>query len=554
MLLIGILIIILVIGLIPEKVSNIFLNRIGTLMFLFSAVLSNNTYLFDPLLSPAARSSYGGLWEITTMNTGISTFIYLTAAAVLALGEGHSKGRRGFQSEYPLIIAISTLGSISLICSYDLISFFLAIELQSLSLYVIATTFKESESATSAGLKYFLLGGLSSGFILLGSSLLYGLTGMTNFEGLKTIGSFGSEFSSQQIELILLILAIGLLFKIAAAPFHNWAPDVYDGVPTLVTTWLAILPKISIVIFTTEFYANIFNQFHTWNSLFLFSAFFSLLIGSILGLNQSRIKRLLAYSSISHVGFILLALSVSGHQSIESLIFYLIQYSLTSLNVFYILIASSPSPSPSPPASLAPPPKVAGCSSGTPTELRYDSSSVYSPIQTLSQLRAQFKMHPLLALSFAISLFSMAGIPPCVGFFGKFFILLSAICDGRHFFMVLIAICTSVISAVYYIKVISILNADDPTHQHSKAVGERSKIILSNGGAGGHNKEAKETMLIRSNLVFNPPQPRSTLGPGPVGAVPAFIIAVLSLAIIFFIFNPTPMLNFVHLISLSIFV
>lgn len=460
---------------------------------LFSAILSNNTQLFE--LAPSGISSYGGLWQITTMNSGISTFIYLTATLGLLLGEGPLNEPKSYKSEYPLIIALSTLGMICLISSYDLISFFLAIELQSLSLYILATIYRESESATSAGLKYFLLGGLSSGFILLGSSLLYGLTAMTNFEGFYMIGSLGARdaypFSSHQIDLVLLILAVGLLFKIAAAPFHNWAPDVYDGVPTLVTTWLAILPKISIVTFTTEFYSNIFNQFHSWNSLFLFCAFLSLLIGSILGLSQSRIKRLLAYSTISHVGFILLSLSVGGHQSIESLIFYLIQYSLTSLNVFYILIAFGQILPSAPGGSL-----------------------VYSPIQTLSQLRAQFKMHPLLALSLAISVFSMAGIPPCVGFFGKFFILLSAICDGRHFFMVLIALITSVIGTVYYLKIIKIVHFYEP-----------------------ENRIDNITVFSGSNLVFTN----------------TFIIAVLSLAIVFFIFNPTPILNFVHLISLSIF-
>jgi NADH-ubiquinone oxidoreductase chain 2 len=497
MLLIGIIILILVIGLIPEKnplMNGFFINRIAFLIMLLSLILSYNTYLME--IASNGISCYSGLWQITTMNNGISTFIYLTGAAALLLGEGILSKIEMYKSEYPLIIILSTLGMISLILSYDLISFFLAIELQSLSLYILATMYRESESSTSAGLKYFLLGGLSSGLILLGSSLLYGLTGITNFEGFYIIGSFGSKFLSNQMELVLLVLAIGLLFKIAAAPFHNWAPDVYDGVPTLVTTWLIILPKISIITFLTEFYTNIFNQFYSWNSLFFFCAFLSLLIGSILGLSQNRIKRLLAYSTISHVGFLLLSLSLGGHQSIESLIFYLIQYSLTSLNIFYILIAF-------------------GHILSTATINGSFAGSIYSPIQTISQLRAQFNNHKLLGLSLAISLFSMAGIPPCVGFFGKIFILSSAITDGRHFFMVLIAILTSVISAVYYLKIIKTIHffeIDKETIAH---------IIP----------------YKKNNLIFTN----------------TFIIALLSLAIIFFIFNPTPILNFVHLISLSLF-
>lgn len=356
--------------------------------------------------------------------------------------------------------------------------------------------YRESESATSAGLKYFLLGGLSSGFILLGSSLLYGLTGITNFEAFYIIGSFESESSLDQIDIILLIFAIGLLFKIASAPFHNWAPDVYDGVPTLVTTWLAVLPKISLIIFMVEFYTNIFYNFYFWNFLFIICAFLSLLIGSILGLSQNRIKRLLAYSTISHVGFMLLSLSVASYQSIESLIFYLIQYSLTSLNVFYILIAFG--------------------------QILPQGDSI-DKVQTLSQLRAQFKLHPLLAFSFAISLFSMAGIPPCVGFFGKYLILLSAINDGRFSFMILIAIITSVISAVYYLKVIKTLHFYELPANDFKEENFKNKLIAS----------SFSNSIDSLNLVY----------------VNTFTIAILSLAIIFFIFNPTPILNFIHLIS-----
>jgi NADH-ubiquinone oxidoreductase chain 2 len=504
MLLIGILIITIVIGLIPDKISNIFINRIGTLMFLFSAVLSyNSCHLYEISDHTFGVGSYGGLWQITTMNTGIAIFIYIIATMALLLGEGPLNERKSYQSEYPLIIALSTLGMICLISSYDLISFFLAIELQSLSLYIVATIYRESESATSAGLKYFLLGGLSSGFILLGSSLLYGLTGITNFEAFYMIGSFGTgQAGYDQIDLILLILAIGLLFKIASAPFHNWAPDVYDGVPTLVTSWIAILPKISIIIFMIEFYANIFNQFHFWNSLFLFCAFLSLLIGSILGLSQSRIKRLLAYSTISHVGFILLSLSIGSHQSIESLIFYLIQYSLTSLNIFYILIAFG---------QILPVTSIGSTL----------SVSSIDKIQTLSQFKAQFKIHPLLALSLAISFFSLAGIPPCIGFFGKFLILLSAINDGHFSFMVFIAIITSVTSTVYYLKVIKTIHFYELPQWGTTYSGE--------------NFSQPQHLQSVLNLVYTN----------------TFIIAVLSLAIIFFIFNPTPILAFIHLISFT---
>lgn len=506
MLLIGILSTSCLIALIPEKVSNIFLYRIGTILFLFSAILSYNCQFNSAGVYENFENVfgiYGGLWQINVMNTSITTFIYIISAIALLITEKPliKSSLKEFsiqrnlilnsslelKSEYPLVIILSVMGMICLISSYDLISFFLGIELQSLSLYVLTTIYRESESATSAGLKYFLLGGLSSGFILLGCSLLYGLTGTTNFEYLNMIAS---SQSYNQINLSLFIIGIGLLFKIAAAPFHNWAPDVYDGVPTLVTSWITVLPKISIIIFITEFYNNIFFQFTALQSLFLFSAFLSLIIGSILGLNQSRLKRLLAYSSISHIGFLLLAIGTQGSQSIESLIFYLIQYSLTTLVVFYILI-------------------IFGNSSS--------ATGFYSPIQTISQLKAQFKESPILALCLAINLFSMAGIPPCIGFFGKFFILYSSIIQELYF-IVLIAIVASVISAFYYLKIIQ-------------------KMTFSNWSLTSIKTDLTQSVALN---FFIPTY------------ITAFIVAVPTLASILFILNPTPILNFVHSIAIAI--
>jgi len=240
----------------------------------FSAILSFNSCNLENLNTGIGL--YNSLWQINTLNISMSAIIYTIAGLALLLGEGSYKGQIILKPEYSLIIMLSTMGMIALIHSYDLITLFLAIELQSLSLYVLATIYKESESATSAGIKYFLLGSLSSSFILLGSSLIYGFTGMTNFEAFYIIGSYelDSFYSAYALEPALLILLIGLLFKIAAAPFHNWAPDVYDGVPTLVTSWLAVLPKISIIIIITEIFSNIFYQFYSIFLIFIISSFF----------------------------------------------------------------------------------------------------------------------------------------------------------------------------------------------------------------------------------------------------------------------------------------
>jgi len=272
-------------------------------------------------------------------------------------------------------------------------------------------------------------------------------------------------------------LTIGFLFKIAAAPLHSWAPDVYDGVPTVVTTWLAIMPKLSILVFF------MMNNFLIDPNLLMISALLSLLLGSITGLAQYKIKRLLAYSTISHVGLIILALGYNNILGLETSIFYLVQYTITSLNIFFILI-------------------LLGNTLG-----KNKIASTYSPIQYISQLRGQFYHNPALSLALALSLFSMAGVPPLVGFFGKYFVINTALMNGNYLLSLTIVI-TSVITAVYYLQIIKTLYLPDNTD-----------ISIS----------------ISENNNLSP--------------ILAQIVAILTLFIIFFMIYPTPILNSIHLIA-----
>jgi NADH-ubiquinone oxidoreductase chain 2 len=353
--------------------------------------------------------------------------------------------------EYPLIMLFIITGSVFLISTGDLISIFLSIELQSYGLYLLSTLYRNSELATSGGLTYFLLGGLSSCFILLGTSLLYSNSGLTNLDGLYIITSLSDIISNESIlywykhnyiNLSLLILSVGFLFKVSAAPFHFWSPDVYDAIPTVVTTFVAIVAKISILIFLLELvhYTNnsLFTSEFSWTSSLLVSSLLSLLIGTIVGLTQFRIKRLLAYSTISHVGFILLALSINSIESIQAFIFYLMQYSLSNLNAFILLISIG--------YSLY-------YYINDNKEYQELSDKNNSPIQLISQIKGFFYMNPFLSISFAITIFSFVGIPPLIGFFAKQMVL-SAALDGGYVFLTLIAILTSVISAVYYLNII----------------------------------------------------------------------------------------------------
>jgi len=429
--------------------------------------------------------------------------------------------------EYPLILLFVICGAVFLMSTNDLVSVFLSIELQSYGLYLLSTVYRNSELSTTGGLIYFLLGGLSSCFILLGTSLLYANSGTTSMDGLYIINSIseavnnrlgdggtqtlnefarginlggsGEEwYKSYYLNFALLIFSIGFLFKVSAAPFHFWSPDVYDAIPTIVTTFVAIIAKISIFIFLLDLVYHTNNSLSSgeisWTYGLLISSLLSLIIGTVVGLTQFRIKKLLAYSTISHVGFILLALSICSIESTQAFIFYLVQYSVSNLNVFIILITIG--------FSL-----YNYRSENESKEDIIDSNN--SPIQLVSQLKGYFYINPLLSLSLAITIFSFAGIPPLVGFFGKQMVL-SAALDNGYIFLSLIAILTSVIGAVYYLNIIKEIFFYSP--EIEKEVGE--------GGSFESTLKMKDMEIYRVSMT------------GPF----SITISIITLVILLFIF------------------
>jgi NADH-ubiquinone oxidoreductase chain 2 len=441
--------------------------------------------------------------------------------------------------EYPLMLLFIITGAILLVSTSDLVSIFLSIELQSYGLYLLSTLYRNSESATSAGLTYFLLGGLSSCFILLGTSLLYSNSGTTNLDGLYVINSLSETenytntilyvYTSHYINFSLLILSIGFLFKVSAAPFHFWSPDVYDAIPTIVTTFVAIIAKISIFIFLLELvhYTNnyYFDTKFTWTSGLLISSLLSLIIGTVLGLCQSRIKRLLAYSTISHVGFILLALSINSIESIQAFFFYLMQYSLANLNAFIILLSI-------------------GFSLYFYVNDKEDYNKLIdrknSPIQLISQLKGYFYINPILALSLAITIFSFVGIPPLIGFFAKQMVL-SAALDNGYLFITLVAILTSVISAVYYLGVIKQIFFDKTNYTLNKDIENMNiPVTIYNG-----KETTKSTEPIKnSNFSVKDVILSSSL---------TITISILTLTIILFMFAAKEWLSTANILAIILF-
>ena len=436
--------------------------------------------------------------------------------------------------EYPLIILFIICGAVFLVSTSDLVSIFLSIELQSYGLYLLSTLYRNSELATSGGLTYFLLGGLSSCFILLGMGLLYANSGTTNLDGLYIITSLSDIsngnlddgilywYKSYYINFSLLILSVGFLFKVSAAPFHFWSPDVYDAIPTIVTTFVAIIAKISIFIFFLELVHytsnSLFSYQFSWTSSLLVSSLLSLVIGAVMGLTQFRIKRLFAYSTISHLGFILLALSINSIESIQAFIFYLMQYSISNLNAFVILISIG--------FSL-----FYYINDNEEFEKLEDKNN--SPIQLISQMKGYFYINPVLALSLAITLFSFAGVPPLIGFFAKQMVL-SAALDSGYIFLTLVAILTSVISAVYYLNVIKEVfysKSDYKINPELATIKLHGNIISS--------KTTEVSTFTLKNIVLS-----SSL---------TITISILTLIILLFMFIPTEWLSTANILALMLF-
>jgi NADH-ubiquinone oxidoreductase chain 2 len=446
--------------------KSIIYSRISVIVLLYSLYIAYNNLYISYL--DKGIGLYNGLFHISTVTLGFTIFLFFISLFILLLTSFYPrkiwlldysnivyinkfvnnilnlniynvKYEQYKILEYSLIILFIISGGVFLISSSDLVSIFLSIELQSYGLYLLTTIFRNSEKSTSAGLTYFLLGGMSSCFILLGISILYVNTGITNLDSLYVIMNLFNE-NSYYINIGLLIMSIGFLFKIAAAPFHFWSPDVYDSVPTVVTAFVAIIPKISILIFFVELVKNTSGLIDvSWTYCFIISSLFSLIIGSILGLKQSRIKRLLAYSSISHVGFILLSLSINSIESIKAFFFYLLQYAISNLNMFLILIGIGFS--------------LFFYINEQQDDYNKLTDKENSPIQLITQLNGFYKVNPLLALSLGITIFSFVGIPPLVGFFAKQMVLSSSL-DNGYVFMSIIAILTSVIGAVYYLYLV----------------------------------------------------------------------------------------------------
>jgi NADH-quinone oxidoreductase subunit N len=346
--------------------------------------------------------------------------------------------------EYPIIILASTLGMILMISSYDLIVFYLGLELQSLGLYILSSFRRDDEKSTEAGLKYFVLSALASGLLLYGCSLIYGFTGSTNFE----VISANLDGSNTGAVFGIVFIIVGLAFKVSAVPFHMWTPDVYEGSPTSVTSFFALVPKIAaLAVFIRFMYVPFINVINQWQIIIVFLSIASMILGAVAAIGQNNIKRLMAYSSIGHMGYALAGLATGTNAGIQSTIIYLTIYLVMNLGAF-------------------------GC-----IFMMKRENVFYENINELSGLS---KNHPVLSLSFLIILFSLAGIPPLAGFFAKFYVFMSVI-EVKMYALAVIGLVTTVVSAFYYLRIIKVIYFDKPKKPFEKCYdwGLKISLILS---------------------------------------------------------------------------
>ena len=362
-------------------------------------------------------------FKIEFLSTYMKMILLLSGIFVMSISARYLKANNILKMEYPILILSSILGMMVMISSNDLIVFYMGLELQSLALYVLASFNRDNLLSSESGLKYFVLSALSSGLLLYGCSLIYGFSGSTNFVQI----SQNLDINQYSLTFGIVFILVGLAFKISAVPFHMWAPDVYQGSPTPVTLFFAILPKVAaLTVFIKILYVPFLNLIEQWQMIIIFLSIASMIFGAVAAIGQKNLKRLIAYSSISHMGYTIAGLSTGTNEGIQSSIMYIFIYVIMNLGFFCCLFMLS------------------------------RDGKYYETIEDMSGLS---KNHPILSLSMLLILFSLAGIPPLAGFFAKFYVF-KAVIEQSMYFLAIVGLLSTVIGAFYYLRIIKIIYFD----------------------------------------------------------------------------------------------
>jgi len=427
----------LIIGVFKKKSSSLIYNLttislVGLLAIVYNLNSISDTSLFNGSYKIDNLSNF---MKIIMVASGI--FVMLTSSKYLQISKIN-------KIEYPVLVLSAILGMMVMISSNDLIVFYMGLELQSLALYVLASFNRDNLLSTESGLKYFILSALSSGILLYGCSLIYGFAETTNFNEIF-INSSKTEYG---LTFGIVFILVGLAFKISAVPFHMWAPDVYEGSPTSVTIFFAILPKIAaLTVFIRFLYVPFANMIDQWQMIIIFLSIASMIFGAVAAIGQTNLKRLVAYSSIGHMGYALAGLSVGTNEGIQSSITYMSIYLVMNLAFFSCLF------------------------------MLRRNETYYEKIEDLSGLS---KNHPILSFSLLVILFSLAGIPPLAGFFAKFYIFM-AVVEQSMYFLAVVGLLSTVVAAFYYLRIIKIIYFDPEKEIYEKNhhIGLKLTLILS---------------------------------------------------------------------------
>ena len=427
----------LIIGVFKKGSSSLIYNLTTISLAILLAILLN-------LNSAQETSLFNQSYKIDSLSNFMKIIMIISGIFVMLASSKYLQIIKISKIEYPVLVLSAILGMMVMISSNDLIVFYMGLELQSLALYVLASFNRDNLLSTESGLKYFILSALSSGLLLYGCSLIYGFSETTNFNEILN-NSRGAEYG---LTFGIVFILVGLAFKISAVPFHMWAPDVYQGSPTSVTIFFAILPKIAaLTVFIRFLYVPFINMIDQWQMIIIFISIASMIFGAVAAIGQTNLKRLVAYSSIGHMGYALAGLSVGTNQGIQSSITYISIYFVMNLAFFSCLF------------------------------MLRRGDKYFEKIDDLSGLS---KNHPILAFSMMLILFSLAGIPPLAGFFAKFYIFMAVI-EQSMYFLAVVGLLSTVVSAFYYLRIIKIIYFDPEKEMYEKNhhIGLKLTLFLS---------------------------------------------------------------------------
>jgi len=436
----------LAVGAIVVLLVSLFWKGISSTAVSIVAIVLLLVVLAVLLLQPATGVLFNGLFIVDGFARYMKALVLGGAAATLLISLSNSKEHGIDKFEYAVLVLLATLGMMIMVSANDLMTLYIGLELQSLALYVVAAMKREDKKATEAGLKYFVLGALSSGMLLYGASLVYGFTGTTQIDHIVA----AITLDSRSVGLIfgMVFLLAGIAFKISAVPFHMWTPDVYEGAPTPVTAFFAAAPKVAAMALfirvTTVSFAPIT---HDWQQVVIFLSIASMVLAAFAAIGQNNLKRLLAYSSIGHVGFALVGLSAGTAVGVEGVAVYMAIYIAMTVGIFACVLA-----------------------------LRTENG----PVETISELAGLAQRRPFVAAVIAILMFSLIGLPPLAGFFAKWQVFLAAV-EQNLFVLAVIGVLASAVSAFYYLRIVKVMYFDEPVAKFAAVPGELNVVMAGIG-------------------------------------------------------------------------